>query len=127
MRSAFAAVNSIAVLRRWTARDDRTICGNRLKLSEHQQTVMKTVSFRLRVHSHQLSLIDRAAKLLGRSRLDFLLEAACQRAQAVLIDQTHFSVNADQFQRFVDLLDAPPQPDAGLERLLAQKPHWKEA
>jgi uncharacterized protein (DUF1778 family) len=88
---------------------------------------MKSVTLRLRTRTEQMGLIDRAAKLLGRSHSDFLLEAACLRAQAVLIDQTHFIVSTDQFQRLVDLLDAPPEPSAGLERLLGLKPLWCEA
>ncbi|TDM05938.1 MAG: hypothetical protein C4K60_14750 [Ideonella sp. MAG2] len=34
---------------------------------------------------------------------------------------------ADKFQQFVELLDAPPQPNAGLERLLALEPVWNKA
>lgn len=88
---------------------------------------MKTVTLSLRARTEQIDQIDRAAKLLGRSRSDFLLEAACLRAQAVLIDQTQFIVSADQFQRLGDLLDAPLEPSAGLERLLGLKPLWCES
>lgn len=53
-----------------------------------------------------------------------MLEAACERAQAVVLDQVHFALDADKFQRFVDLLDAPPKPNPGLERLSALKAPW---
>jgi uncharacterized protein (DUF1778 family) len=61
---------------------------------------------------------------LGKNRSDFMLEAACERAQSVLLDQVFFRLDADKFDQFVALLDAPPQPNPGLERLLAVKAPW---
>lgn len=49
------------------------------------------------------------------------------RAQSVVMDQVHFSLNADKFQQFIELLNAPPESNAGLERLLALKPAWDKA
>lgn len=48
-----------------------------------------------------------------------VLEAVCERAQAVLVDGVHVALDANQFQRFVDLLDAASPHNAGLERMLA--------
>lgn len=76
--------------------------------------------------AQQRDLIDHAANLLGKNRSDFMLEAACERAQSVVLDQVHFTLDADKFQQFVDLLDAPPQPNTGLERLFALKPVWNK-
>jgi uncharacterized protein (DUF1778 family) len=42
----------------------------------------------------------------------------------VLLDQVFFSLDADKFEQFVALVDAPPAPNAGLERLLAVKAPW---
>jgi uncharacterized protein (DUF1778 family) len=54
-----------------------------------------------------------------------MLEAACERAQAVVLDQVHFALDAEKFQNFVDLLDAPlPAQNPGLERLLAVTAPW---
>jgi uncharacterized protein (DUF1778 family) len=72
----------------------------------------------------QRDLIDRAAHLLGKNRSDFMLEAACDKAQAVLLDQVYFNLDAERFQQFIDLLDAPPAPNPGLERLMALKAPW---
>jgi hypothetical protein len=35
-----------------------------------------------------------------------------------------FILDEARFRLFTDLLDAPPVPNAGLERLLAVKPPW---
>ena len=88
---------------------------------------MRAAAINLRALPEQRDLIDHAAGLLGKNRSDFMLEAACERAQAVLLDQVHFALDADRFQAFVDLLDAPPAANAGLERLLAVKTPWDQA
>lgn len=85
---------------------------------------MRAAAINLRALPEQRDLIDQAAHLLGKHRSDFMLEAACERAQAVLLDQLHFQLDATQFRQFTDLLDAPPQPNPGLERLLAAKTPW---
>ena len=85
---------------------------------------MRAAAINLRALPEQRDLIDQAAHLLGKNRSDFMLEAACDRAQAVLLDQVHFQLDAARFQQFTNLLDAPPQPNPGLERLLAAKAPW---
>ena len=88
---------------------------------------MRAAAINLRALPEQRDLIDHAANLLGKNRSDFMLEAACERAQSVVLDQVHFALDAGKFQQFVDLLDAPPKPNAGLERLLALRPVWDKA
>ncbi|MFO1424785.1 MAG: DUF1778 domain-containing protein [Candidatus Competibacteraceae bacterium] len=85
---------------------------------------MRGAAINLRALPEQRDLIDRAASLLGKNRSDFMLEAACERAQAVLLDQVLFHLDADQFQRFTALLDAPPSANPGLARLMAVKAPW---
>lgn len=88
---------------------------------------MRAAAINLRALPEQRDLIDHAAKLLGKNRSDFMLEAACERAQSVVLDQVLFSLDTDKFQQFVDSLDAPPERNAGLERLLELKPVWNKA
>lgn len=85
---------------------------------------MRDAAINLRALPEQRDLIDRAAQVLGKNRSDFMLEAACDKAQAVLLDQVYFNLDADKFQQFLDLLDAPPAPNPGLERLMALKAPW---
>jgi Uncharacterized protein conserved in bacteria len=56
-----------------------------------------------------------------------MLEAACERAQSVFLDQVHFFLDTEKFQQFLELLDAQPEPNEGLQRLLALKTPWNEA
>ena len=88
---------------------------------------MRVAAINLRALPEQRDLIDHAATLLGKTRSDFMLEASCDRAQSVVLDQFHFTLDADNFQQFVDLLDAPPKDNLGLERLFAVKTPWHKA
>lgn len=85
---------------------------------------MRDAAINLRALPEQRDLIDHAAQLLGKNRSDFMLEAACDRAQAVLLDQVFFSLDAEKFRAFNAALDAPAAPNAGLARLLAVTPPW---
>lgn len=85
---------------------------------------MRDAAINLRALPEQRDLIDHAASLLGKNRSDFMLEAACERAQSVVLDRVFFSLDADKFKQFTAMLDAPPGPNAGLERLMAVKAPW---
>jgi uncharacterized protein (DUF1778 family) len=65
---------------------------------------MRAAAINLRALPEQRDLIDHAANLLGKNRSDFMLEASCERAQAVLLDQVFFSLNTEQFQKFTEML-----------------------
>jgi uncharacterized protein (DUF1778 family) len=85
---------------------------------------MRDAAINLRALPEQRDLIDHAATLLGKNRSDFMLEAACSAAQAVILDQVFFNLNTDKFQQFTAILDAPPSPNPGLERLMAVTAPW---
>lgn len=86
---------------------------------------MRDAAINLRALPEQRDLIDHAAQLLGKNRSDFMLEAACDKAQAVVLDQVFFALDASRFRLFNKLLDAPPARNPGLERLLAVKAPWQ--
>jgi uncharacterized protein (DUF1778 family) len=83
------------------------------------------VTINLRAREVQKNLIDRAAQAQGRNRSEFMLEAACDKAQQVLLDQTFFALNEKSYRKFVELLDAPPKVDTRLKQLLASKAPWE--
>ena len=87
---------------------------------------MRDAAINLRALPEQRDLIDYAAQLLGKNRSDFMLEVACERAQSVLLDQTFFGLDAQRFQRFTELLDAPQALNPGLAKLMALKPVWEK-
>jgi uncharacterized protein (DUF1778 family) len=86
----------------------------------------QSVSINIRARSRQRDLIDQAAERLGRSRSDFMLEAACREAESVLLDQTFFAVDAGTFAKCQALLDQPLPPTDRLRRLLKTKAPWED-
>ena len=86
---------------------------------------LESVSINIRAKARQRDLIDQAAERLGRSRSDFMLEAACREAESVLLDQTFFSVDAGTFEKVQALLDRPLPPTDRLRRLLKTKAPWE--
>jgi uncharacterized protein (DUF1778 family) len=75
---------------------------------------MRDAAINLRALPEQRDLIGHATSLLGKNRSDFTLEAACDRAKAVVLDQVFFSMDADKFKQFTAMLDAPPGNNPGL-------------
>lgn len=86
---------------------------------------VKRDSLNLRIKSDTRDLIDRAALVLGKTRTDFVLDAARQAAEVALIEQTTLSVTPQAFAAFVALLDAPPQPNERLRRTAQTPPPWE--
>ena len=85
---------------------------------------MRGAAINLRALPEQRDLIDHAAHLLGKNRSDFMLESACEKAQTVLLDRVFFRLGTDKFVQFTEMLDAPPGPNAGFERLQAVIAPW---
>ncbi|AZR34867.1 DUF1778 domain-containing protein [Xanthomonas vasicola] len=85
---------------------------------------MRDASINLRALPEQRDLIDHAANLLGKNRSDFMLEAACERAKTIVLDQVFFSLDEGRFRQFTALLDAPQEDIPGLDRLMAVKAPW---
>ena len=85
------------------------------------------VTISIRAKAGQRDLIDQAAGRLGRSRSDFMLEAACRQAEDVLLDQTYFALDAKSFAGFRALLDKPPASTDRLRRTLEARAPWDTA
>ncbi len=79
----------------------------------------------LRTPPAQRELIDRAARLQGKSRTDFMLEASREKAQQVLLDQTMFTVSAKQYKAFEALMNAPLADNVAAKRLLDSRSPWE--
>jgi len=85
------------------------------------------ITISIRAKAGQRDLIDQAASRLGRSRSDFMLEAACRQAEDVLLDQTYFALDAKRFAAFQAMLDKPPAPTDRLRRTLKAQAPWDTA
>lgn len=79
----------------------------------------------LRATRKQKQLIDRAAGALRRNRSDFMLEASCREAEAVLLDRRYFELSPDAFKKLKIMLDRPPKDNPRLRRLMQTKAPWE--
>jgi uncharacterized protein (DUF1778 family) len=95
-----------------------------VSLSEESGNQTRDVTINIRTKQSQRDLIDCAAEVQGKSRSEFMLESACQKAQDVLLDRSFFGLDELKFQQFLDLLDAPPQRNEQLHTLLTNKSPW---
>ncbi|MES2141425.1 MAG: DUF1778 domain-containing protein [Pseudomonadota bacterium] len=86
--------------------------------------INESVSINIRAKTRQRDLIDQAAQRLGRSRSDFMLDAACSKAEDVLLEQAFYTVDAGTFKKFQALLDRPLPVTNKLRRLLKTKAPW---
>ena len=92
--------------------------------SEGSVSQTRDVTINIRAKPNQRALIDRAAQLQGKSRSEFMLESAYQKAQDVLLDRCFFGLDEIKFKQFLALLDAPPTLNPKLNALLKTKSPW---
>ena len=57
----------------------------------------RDININIRAQRNQRDLIDQAARILGKTRSDFMLETACREAEDVLLDQRVFVLDAEAF------------------------------
>ncbi len=84
----------------------------------------RDVTINIRAKQNQRDLIDQAAKIQGKSRSEFMLESSYQQATDVLLNQNLLRLDPAKFEQFLALLDAPPQPNEPLRRLLNHLAPW---
>ena len=91
-----------------------------------QELQTKSAAINIRALPRQRNLIDRAAELQHKSRSDFMLEAACQTAENVLLDQRVFSLSAEEFEQFNAVLDESVAENTKLQALLNSNAPWEK-
>jgi uncharacterized protein (DUF1778 family) len=78
----------------------------------------------MRLPERDLAIIDRAADLRGRSRTDFVREAAVRAAEEVLLEQSVVRLDPADFAAFKAALDAPPEAVPAMVELLQRQAPW---
>ena len=64
--------------------------------------------------------LQAAARTAGRSVSEFVIESALARAEDTLPDRRRFTLTAEQWTAFQQMLDAPPRPSPRLRKLLRE-------
>ena len=89
-------------------------------------TINKDSTINVRIHASQRDLIDRASAVMGKSRSEFMLESACEKAKDIILDQTFFQLDPEQYEQFLEILDRPCESDQALRTLLNTQAPWNE-
>jgi uncharacterized protein (DUF1778 family) len=92
-------------------------------MATHTTTDTQTRAVSLRVRIDTRDLIDRAAKSHGKSRSEFMIDAARRAAEDALLDQTLVRVDQKTYDHFLKVLDQPPNGE-GFERLMKTSKPW---
>ena len=88
------------------------------------QTKPVRTTLNLRIPATTRNLIDRAANSTGKTRTDFILEAARRAAEDTLLDRALVSVSPKAYAEFLKRQDAPAQPNDRLRKTLQTPPPW---
>jgi uncharacterized protein (DUF1778 family) len=81
-------------------------------------------SLNIRIKADERGLIDRAAELTGKTRTDFVLDAARRAAVDALTDRSLFVIDAKTYAKFVAALDASPAVNEKLRRTMQTPAPW---
>lgn len=84
-----------------------------------------TKPINLRVRDDIRALIDQAARAQGRSRSDFMIEAARRAAEDAILDQTVIGVSREAYDRFAAALDAPVETNDRLRKTMRTPAPWE--
>ena len=86
---------------------------------------VKRETLNIRIKPEERNLIDRAAKMRGKNRTDFILDAARLAAEDALLDQVIISVSPEAYSQFLARLDMPPKPNERLRKTMQTLPPWE--
>jgi len=81
---------------------------------------MATISSRIDVRTspYDKAVLTRAAKVLGKSLSQFVLESTLKEAHSVIADNPQIQLSAAQWEEFQERLDNPVVDQAKLENLM---------
>lgn len=79
----------------------------------------------MRLPKRDIDLIDRAASIRGRSRTEFVRDAAVHAAEDVLMERTMIRMSAEGFGAFARAIAGPGRAVTALVKVLARKAPWE--
>ena len=72
-----------------------------------------------------IDMIDRAASIKGRSRTDFVREAAVRAAEDALMDHVATRLSPDAYDAFLAALSGPATPVPEMVKVLRRAAPWE--
>ncbi len=88
-------------------------------------TDRKEYPISMRLPEADVAMIDRAASLRGRSRTDFVREAAVRAAEEVVMENRLIRMSPEGFAELIDILSRPGTPVAEMVELGKRPAPWE--
>ncbi len=90
-----------------------------------RRPVRKEYPLSMRLPEADIAVIDRAASLRGRSRTDFVREAAVRAAEEVVMEKALIRMSPAAFKALMDELESPPTPVGAMVKVFQRKAPWE--
>ena len=87
----------------------------------------KRETLNIRIKPEERSFIDRAARIRGKNRTDFILDAVRVAAEEALYDQSIIMADPEAYAKFLALLDMPPRINERLRKTMQTAAPWDKA
>src|SRR5687767_5684034 len=94
-------------------------------MSTRRATKRKEHPLSMRLPDADIAIIDRAAGMRGRSRTDFVREAAVRAAEDVLMESTLVRMSPSGFNAFMKALAEPATAVPEMVELLRRRAPWE--
>ncbi len=85
-------------------------------------SVIRSKRFRLSATLREESLIRVAAERRGVNVARFIIDSACEKAEAALSESANFVASPPQWDAFMAALDAPPRVIPQVQKLFSEPP-----
>ena len=79
----------------------------------------------MRLPEADIAVIDRAARLRGRSRTDFVREAVVRAAEEVIMESTLVRLSPEGFRALMTAIEAPATVVPEMVELFKRKAPWE--
>ena len=91
-----------------------------------RKTKGKDYPLSMRMPRDDIAIIDRAATMRGRTRTDFMRDAAVRAAEEVILETTLVLVSPAAFKEITQSLERPPSLIPDIVRMMQRKAPWEK-
>ena len=89
-------------------------------------SIRKDHPIAMRLPAADVAMIDRAASIRGRSRTEFVWDAAVRAAEEVVLDSPVIRLSPEAFAQFMDIINRPPGPIPEMLELFKRRAPWEK-
>ncbi|MFT6835163.1 MAG: hypothetical protein ACJA0H_001198 [Francisellaceae bacterium] len=78
---------------------------------------MQTGRIEIKTEDTVKSTLEKAAGIVGVSLSSFLIQNSLPKAKKIINDEKHIKLSDNDFNKFLEILDNPPEPNQALINL----------